>query len=118
MAYDDMTVEELKDELYNRDLPVSGNKAELVARLEEADAPKAEPTESVTVGSDAEVSVDYASDDTIAAALALEEPLRGVASSLASGPNVDAVKAAVRNAAHGIAHIRKALDANARVAER
>ena len=37
-GYEAMTVEELKDELEERGLPKSGNKAELVARLEEDDA--------------------------------------------------------------------------------
>jgi uncharacterized protein YnzC (UPF0291/DUF896 family) len=37
-AYDEWTVEELKDALRSRDLPVSGNKAELVERLAEDDA--------------------------------------------------------------------------------
>jgi len=37
-GYEDMTVTELKDELDMRGLVVSGNKAELVARLEEDDA--------------------------------------------------------------------------------
>jgi len=37
-GWDEYTVDELKDELANRDLPVSGNKAELIARLEEDDA--------------------------------------------------------------------------------
>jgi hypothetical protein len=36
--YGDMTVEELKDELSARDLHVSGNKDELIARLQESDA--------------------------------------------------------------------------------
>lgn len=39
--YDDLTNDELKDLLSERDLPVSGNKADLVARLEEDDASKA-----------------------------------------------------------------------------
>jgi hypothetical protein len=37
VSYEDKTVNELRDELRDRDLPVSGNKAELVERLEEAD---------------------------------------------------------------------------------
>lgn len=37
-AYEDMTVEDLKEELASRDLHVSGNKDELIARLQEADA--------------------------------------------------------------------------------
>jgi hypothetical protein len=38
VVYEDMTVEELQDELRARNLPVSGNKAELIARLDEDDA--------------------------------------------------------------------------------
>lgn len=37
-SYDDLTVEQLKELLKERDLPVSGNKAELVERLVESDA--------------------------------------------------------------------------------
>jgi hypothetical protein len=37
--YDEYSVEELKEELRERDLPVSGTKDELIARLEEDDAP-------------------------------------------------------------------------------
>lgn len=37
-AYEEMTVEQLKDELRNRELPTSGSKSDLVARLEEDDA--------------------------------------------------------------------------------
>lgn len=37
-SYEGMTVEELKDELSARDLHVSGNKDELIARLQESDA--------------------------------------------------------------------------------
>lgn len=36
--YEDKTVEELQDDLRDRDLKVSGTKDELIARLEEADA--------------------------------------------------------------------------------
>ena len=38
MAYEDQTVAELQDELRDRDLPVSGTKAELIDRLEEDDS--------------------------------------------------------------------------------
>lgn len=37
-AYSDLTVEELRDELGNRELSKSGNKKELIARLRQADA--------------------------------------------------------------------------------
>ena len=37
MAYDELTVVELKDMLRERGLPVSGRKSELVARLTDAD---------------------------------------------------------------------------------
>lgn len=37
-GYEDMTNEELKDELAARGLHVSGNKDELIARLQESDA--------------------------------------------------------------------------------
>jgi hypothetical protein len=36
-SYEDMTKDELSDELARRGLPKSGNKDELIARLEEAD---------------------------------------------------------------------------------
>lgn len=36
-GYYDMTNDELREELASRDLPVSGNKDELISRLEEAD---------------------------------------------------------------------------------
>lgn len=36
-SYDDLSKDELKELLEQRDLPVSGNKAELIARLEEDD---------------------------------------------------------------------------------
>ena len=37
MAYEDLNKEELQDELRERELPVSGTKDELIARLEEDD---------------------------------------------------------------------------------
>lgn len=54
--------------------------------------------------------------DPIEAALALEDALRAAADSVEPGPNSDALKSAIRNASHGIAHIRKVLDVNARLA--
>ena len=56
VVYEDMTVEELRDELSNRGLPTSGVKAELIARLDEDDAAQnggetpAEPTEPTEPG--------------------------------------------------------------------
>jgi hypothetical protein len=42
--YEDWTVEKLQEELRNRDLPVSGKKEELIARLrEDSGEPQAEP---------------------------------------------------------------------------
>ena len=37
VEYEEMTVAQLKDVLRERELPVSGKKAELIARLQEAD---------------------------------------------------------------------------------
>jgi hypothetical protein len=48
--------------------------------------------------------------DVIEALLALEVPAREAAAAYPSGPNSDAVKTALTNAAHGIAHVRKAQD--------
>ena len=45
MAYDEMTVAELKDLLRERGLPVSGKKADLISRLNEAEEPEAEAPE-------------------------------------------------------------------------
>lgn len=39
---DDLTVDQLKDILRERDLPVSGSKPELIARIQESDASSAE----------------------------------------------------------------------------
>ncbi len=52
--------------------------------------------------------------DVIETILALEGEVREAAHSYPSGPNSDAVKAALTDAAHGIAHVRKALDQVAR----
>ena len=46
MAYDDMTVAQLKDILREQGLPVSGKKADLISRLTEAEAPEAEAPEA------------------------------------------------------------------------
>jgi hypothetical protein len=46
VSYQDMTREELRDELKQRDLPVSGNKGELIDRLEEADGEASKKTAS------------------------------------------------------------------------
>lgn len=45
-AVEDMTVEELRDELRDHDLKVSGTKDELIARLEEHDHETDDPTAS------------------------------------------------------------------------
>lgn len=109
--YDELTVEELKDELANRELPVSGNKAELVERLEEDDGESGEeePTEGEVTTSTEGI------EDVVSQALGLEEPLKAAADSVMSGPNSDALKSALRNASQGIGHIRKVLDMNVRL---
>ena len=40
MAYEDLTVPELKELLRERGLPLSGKKADLIARLSEAEEPQ------------------------------------------------------------------------------
>jgi ribosomal protein L22 len=52
-AWDDMKVDELKDELEARGLPKSGTKAELVARLEEHEAAGGDETPAPTEAADA-----------------------------------------------------------------
>lgn len=61
---------------------------------------------------------EKAAEDVVEQVLALEDSLKAAADALPSGDNSDAEKAAIRNAAHGIAHIRKARDQRARLAER
>ena len=46
MTYDDMTVAQLKDLLREQGLPVSGKKAELISRLNEAEVSEEEPEEA------------------------------------------------------------------------
>ena len=57
---EDSTVKELKELLKERGLPVSGTKAELIARLE---ASEIEVTEEVTTEEDEEVPADAATPD-------------------------------------------------------
>tara|TARA_A100001515_G_scaffold32501_1_gene25387 strand:- start:1321 stop:1662 length:342 start_codon:yes stop_codon:yes gene_type:complete len=57
---EDSTVKELKELLRAKELPVSGTKAELIARLE---ASETEATEEVTTEEDEEVPVDAATSD-------------------------------------------------------
>lgn len=45
-SYDDLTKDQLKELCEERELPVSGNKAELIARLEEDDATEDEEDEA------------------------------------------------------------------------
>lgn len=46
---------------------------------------------------------------SIEALLEMEEPAVAAALDWPSGPNSDAMKAALRNASHGIAHVRKTI---------
>lgn len=64
MDYEDMTVAELKDLLRAADLPVSGKKAELIARLQEAGdaAPAVEETEADLEEFDEDESEDIEGD--------------------------------------------------------
>lgn len=48
--------------------------------------------------------------------LAHERVAKDLAASYPDSPNCDAMKAALSNAAHGIAHVRKVLAQNARLA--
>ena len=57
---EDSTVKELKELLKAKELPVSGTKAELIARLE---ASETEVTEEVTTEEDEEVPADAATPD-------------------------------------------------------
>lgn len=52
MSYEDQTRDELRDELKERDLPVSGTKDELVERLEEADQEQGRTDEDGDDGGD------------------------------------------------------------------
>ena len=65
MDYEDMTVAQLKDLLRDAGLPVSGKKAELIVRLQEAeDAPaEAEEVEEMDVEEDDFESDDFFEDD-------------------------------------------------------
>ena len=62
LDYDSMTVEELKALLRARALPVTGTKAELIARLIEADTPSEEAVEVDEVAPSEEAA---ASDDGV-----------------------------------------------------
>ena len=48
--------------------------------------------------------------------LSLESIARNLAENYPDSPNCDAMKAALRNASHGIGHVRKVLAQNARLA--
>lgn len=65
MGYEDMTNDQLSDELAERDLPYSGNKAELIARLEADDADKAIP-DSEPAADDSEPASTSARPDAYA----------------------------------------------------
>ncbi|KAI0884236.1 uncharacterized protein GGS22DRAFT_20924 [Annulohypoxylon maeteangense] len=59
--YASLKVPELKKLLQEKSLPVTGNKADLIARLQEHDKPKAEPAQ------ENEDEIDYSDDDVPAA---------------------------------------------------
>lgn len=118
-TYADWTVEELREQAAARDIEGRSamNKAELVAALEADDAGGEEPLAGVTeTVPEPVVQPNYDEDETIQKALELEEPLKALADSLPAGDNSDALKAGIRNASHGIAHIRKAMDQMERLA--
>ncbi|MED5231965.1 MAG: 50S ribosomal protein L32e [Candidatus Thermoplasmatota archaeon] len=58
MDYESMTVAELKDLLRDAGLPVSGRKAELIARLQDAGDTPAEAEEVEEMGDDEEIDVE------------------------------------------------------------
>ena len=62
MAYEDLTVPELKDLLRERGLPLSGKKADLITRLSEAEEPQEaeEPKEESEEGFEED---DYDEDE-------------------------------------------------------
>ena len=64
-TYDEMTAEDLRDELRDRGLPVSGTKPELLARLEADDREAADRDADASVeGNGAPGATDYLSDKT------------------------------------------------------
>ena len=64
VEYEEMTVAQLKDVLRERELPVSGKKAELIARLQEADdAAEEEFSDEVDEEFTDEVDEDFDEDD-------------------------------------------------------
>jgi len=87
-------------------------------RVAEAQADAADLREQVTVLREENSRLkarkpknkDTQTVDVIGGLLALEAPAREAAANYPSGPNSDAVKHALTAAAHGLAHVRKALD--------
>lgn len=66
MSYEDQTRDELRDELKERDLPVSGTKEELIERLEEADQEGERQDEGGDDGGDDSTTSDRRGDETSA----------------------------------------------------
>ncbi len=63
MNYEDLTLKELKEILKERNLKVSGKKAELVQRLQESDKEITKAPEEESIQDEENIDEDYSEDE-------------------------------------------------------